>query len=425
MGAAFPFNPARLAFTASPLPVLVRKEEEPGLPAATRRTRLWELSDSLHCSVIGTCLSAAELRRVLGKANLAALGTTEHELHGQGVTLAGKHAAPAKLIHKALDERHRLAVKKFERAKTEDEVRALWAEARAQGDIPGAYWALLTHPAATHALIREAFGDVHMLSHLVGAANRADIRRLSQLEADKAELEDKVQRQQRQMHELVRDRDARIAALGALLVERNDAAADAAPDPDGGEALAGLVADLQRRLDAAERRRDLVEARWAQARAELSQLQASRDAAERRAALLADELEALEASLAPVQDEAARDEAARDKAAAVPPLDGLSILYVGGHPSLVSHMRAASEAAGAAFAHHDGGVDERNGLLAGLVGRADLVLFPVDCISHDAALTVKRLCRQLGTPFRPLRSGGFASFAAALRRPAPAVSEPA
>ncbi len=110
-----------------------------------------------------------------------------------------KHAAPAKLIHKALDERHRLAVKKFERAKTEDEVRALWAEARAQGDIPGAYWALLTHPAATHALIREAFGDVHMLSHLVGAANRADIRRLSQLEADKAELEDKVQRQQRQI----------------------------------------------------------------------------------------------------------------------------------------------------------------------------------------------------------------------------------
>ncbi len=51
-------------------------------------------------------------------------------------------------------------------------------------------------------------------------------------------------------------------------------------------------------------------------------------------------------------------------------------------------------------AHHDGGVDERNGLLAGLVGRADLVLFPVDCISHDAALTVKRLCRQLGKPFR-------------------------
>jgi len=38
-------------------------------------------------------------------------------------------------------------------------------------------------------------------------------------------------------------------------------------------------------------------------------------------------------------------------------------------------------------------------------------------VSHDAALTVKRLCRQLGKPWVPLRSSGLASFLAGLAEP--------
>ncbi len=257
------------------------------------------------------------------------------------------------------------------------------------------------------------FGEVHMLSHLVGAANRADIRRLNQLETDKAELEDKVQRQQRQLHDTIIDRDARIGELNALLVAR---LTDRAAAPDmADDSLAGLVADLQRRLDAEEHRRAIVEERLAKSRAELSQQRTLREEADRRAALLAEELDALEASLAEGGPDGADP--------GMPPLDGKAILYVGGHPNLVGHMRAASRSFGAEFAHHDGGVDERNGLLSGLVSRADLVLFPVDCISHDAALTVKRLCRQIGKPFMPLRSGGLASFVAALRKQEPASAD--
>ena len=44
--------------------------------------------------------------------------------------------------------------------------------------MPGPYWALMTHPRSTPALMVRAFGEVHMLSHLAGATNRADIRRL-------------------------------------------------------------------------------------------------------------------------------------------------------------------------------------------------------------------------------------------------------
>jgi len=50
-----------------------------------------------------------------------------------------------------------------------------------------------------------------------------------------------------------------------------------------------------------------------------------------------------------------------------------------------------------------------------MTGRADVVVLPVDCVSHDAAWTVKRVCRQIGKRFIPLRSSGATTFLAALQ----------
>jgi len=170
--------------------------------------------------------------------------------------------------------------------------------------------------------------------------------------------------------------------------------------------LAKLVGDLERRLAAETERRAAAAKRIDRLAEELRHEQARRDAAEQREAGLRAELEAVEASLAP--------EAAAEAAPAS--LGGLSLLYVGGRPSQLGHLRSLGEQLGAHFLHHDGGVEDRSGLLAGLVSRADIVMFPVDCVSHEAALMVKRLCRQAAKPFLPLRSAGLGSFVAALGR---------
>ena len=73
-------------------------------------------------------------------------------------------------------------------------------------------------------------------------------------------------------------------------------------------------------------------------------------------------------------------------------------------------MRVLVEQLGATFLDHDGGVENHPNLLAGLVSRSDLVLFPVDCVSHDAANIVKSLCRQAGKRFIPLRSASVTSL---------------
>jgi hypothetical protein len=66
------------------------------------------------------------------------------------------------------------------------------------------------------------------------------------------------------------------------------------------------------------------------------------------------------------------------------------------------------ERAGGVFLHHDGGIEHSMALLPGLIGRADIAMFPIDCISHDAMGMVKRQSRLTGTPFVPLRTSSLA-----------------
>src|SRR5262249_45021680 len=272
----------------------------PAEPTAKRRLRIYELNSNLHCSIVGTCLSTGDLRQRLGKLNIAAIpALSEHDLHKHGVTLASQRDASGKLLHKTLDRRHKSAVNQFAKAKTEAEVAALWAEAVQRGEIPGAYWAVLSHPLTGPALVKRAFGEVHMLSHLVGAAGRADIRRLRQIEEENAALREKVQRQQDQIRDSVLSRDAKIRDLNALLASAVARGADTAPERGRADAIrTGLVASLERRLSSESAHRQRIEDRLRAAEERLAWERSDRATLERREEMLQAELEAAEVVLA-------------------------------------------------------------------------------------------------------------------------------
>ena len=161
--------------------------------APSRRRTLWEIRDGYHCSICGTCLSFAELRKIAARAGLCfEPDGTEHGIHGHFVQLASKPGHVSKLMQKILDRKYRSAVGRFRRAKSESELVDFWNRAMAEGDVPGPYWALMTHPCTTRSLMVHAFGEVHMLSHLAGATNRADIRRLRTLEGERRELSEQL-----------------------------------------------------------------------------------------------------------------------------------------------------------------------------------------------------------------------------------------
>lgn len=399
-----------LPLTSAPLVLVERPKDGPR--HVPRRAKIWELSRYLHCSIIGTCLSTVELRHILAKSGFVTDSVCDHELHGKGVTVAGQTDVAGKLLNKALDRCHRQAINQFGKAKNAADLGGLWNDARARGDIPGAYWAALTHPEASDELVRRMFGEVHMLSHLVGAANRADIRRLTELEAENGRLQEKLQRQEAHLREGISRRDATIRELNQLLARRISEQvvdSDAISAPSELATVKALVADLELRLGAESRRRIALEARSARLVEDARKDGEARAAAEARERSLQEELEALEASLVTPPD-GAHEFAATNR------LDSVAVLYVGGRPQQQSSLKIFAAPRGIAMLFHDGGIDDRHGLLAGLISRADAVVFPVDCVSHEAALAVKRLCRNAAKPFVPLRSSGISSFLAALDR---------
>ena len=76
-------------------------------PQPARRSKIWELAETLHCSIIGTCLSNAELRHALARLGVNGIeAADDHELHVVGVMLAGRRDAGAKMLQRALDRRH-------------------------------------------------------------------------------------------------------------------------------------------------------------------------------------------------------------------------------------------------------------------------------------------------------------------------------
>src|SRR6516165_7947543 len=70
-----------------------RQTEESIATAASGRRKIWDFATNLHCSIIGTCLSTAELRHILIKLGRQEAATaSEHDLHASGVVLCQEGA---------------------------------------------------------------------------------------------------------------------------------------------------------------------------------------------------------------------------------------------------------------------------------------------------------------------------------------------
>jgi hypothetical protein len=373
------------------------------LPPPGRRRTLFDLSPMLHCSIVGTCLTMAELRKILTKAEGdRAQKLSDHDVHTHGVRLAALKGPASKLLNKALDTKHHIAIRQFATAATEHDIRELWSAARRDGRIEGAYWAAVTHPSTSEACLQHVFGDVHMLSHLVGASNRADVRRLLEFESEIANLRTSLNEMAGAMRTGFSRRDTEIRQLRRALASAVRQGSDEATD-DTTAALRRSLNELQQQLDSALLRAQRQQQSAAEGRARERSLQAGLDAAEERARQLEHDLHSLENGMRAASGKEDQDERPVS-------LADRTILYVGGKSGTIPNLRDLVERLGGSFLHHDGGQMQNIGLLAGLVRRADCVFFPVDCVSHQAMFAVKRHCGLNQIPFIALHRSGSGSL---------------
>lgn len=384
-----------------------RVEEEVG---SSRRRKLWEINASHHCIVIGTCISMPELRRLARQAGVEQWNTaSDYELHHNiAVGSARERTRLASLMHKDLERKFALAVRRFANAQSDSEIRAWWKEALARGEVAGALWAIMTHPVVSERTLCTAGEELHMLSHQVGASNRADLQRLAELERENASLRAQWQRHASKTAEQIAHKDALIAALETRAAEATAAQRRCEQAEARLRELEDkhTAAELQR-LVAAESRR----AQWAEERAsELAGADTRCVRLERELANARRECEAAECMLQSVlaQRSGAGEASAPTTRAA--DLDGRCVLCVGGRTGLVEQYRLLVEHCHGEFMHHDGGLENNSRRLQALLASADAVVCAAGNVSHAAYHAVKRFCKQDGKPCVLLKNSSLSSF---------------
>ena len=385
-----------------------------------RRLKLWEITPSMMCSVIGTCLTHTELVQVGKKAGIEPrTGATDYDVHAYFVREAAQPERLSRLLHKSLDRKYRAAISLFARHRDDESLAEQWALSISRGEIGSGYWALLTHPNTSPSLARQAFGEVHMLTHLEGAANRNASRRVQELETRCQDLSEQVARARRQIAEDTRQRHRLTAELDRERAERKRAVQAAQADEevlatvqarvraleDGeafidlharNEALSADVARTRAALESERRRARLLEQ-------ELARAHQARTRALGRLQAAANECSVLRAMIENSDHPAGPDSHETD-------LSGRRIVCVGGHGGVLDRFRMYIESRNGRFGHHDGGIEDNMNRLEQILNQADVVLCPVPCVSHTACLRAKRFCKRYDRIFVPLRTASLSAL---------------
>ncbi|APR81401.1 Hypothetical protein A7982_06748 [Minicystis rosea] len=374
----------------------------------------------MHCSILGTCLSLGDLHVIARKARWQLNpSASAYQVHSWFVDYAASANHLSKLVDKELEKRHGSAARVIRRARTEEEIEVRWKEVAAGGQIASAYWGAMSHPLCSSDLQWRLFGEIHMLSHLMGASRRSDLCRVHDLEVTCAALDGKLAQLKHDHRAVLKDRKRFEDDLASQRSELDRSVRRLTIARDRIAALESTThaSELETRIEALERRLVHAEARASAAESRLFETQTLLENARGAGASAAEQVRELSEENAALEAELTRSMLcpfAQGQDGEEEDLDGLCgkrILCVGGRSNLVQHYRALVERRGGELLHHDGGLEESLDAVTRAMSTVDAVICPIDCVSHAATLKVKRACKHLAKPFIVLRSSGLSSFA--------------
>ncbi|MBB4199318.1 hypothetical protein CCR94_21410 [Rhodoblastus sphagnicola] len=406
--------PAALALASSGLTPILADLVRPPANSVTadhradgRRLTIWEVRGASLCSIVGTCMSLGELRRIAKKCGVVddPWRMSDYDIHGTLTARMSTETAAARAVTKHLDAKFEGAIRKARALESAEDFIGYWEAAVDAGLAPGAYWAMLTHPKLPPDVESRVYGEIHMMSHMSGASNRGDARAIAEARREKGELA-------RRLTARIDERAAHLREAQAEMARLRDRVAAMETLEDECALLRGL-ADHNRLASELRAQADELEL----LRQENALLKREATGFELQCEHLRARLHAAEATVAePARgwtgDESLDDGADGDGKTAS--LCGRCLLYVGGRPQTVCKLRQLIAGRNGQLLHHDGGLENSSARLGELVRQADAVFFPVDCVSHSAVEAVKKICQSEGKPMRPLRTASATTFLRAL-----------
>ncbi|MEL7279380.1 MAG: DUF2325 domain-containing protein [Pseudomonadota bacterium] len=388
---------------------------EASCPRTTSRNgrfHLWTIKESVHCSIIGTCASVNDIKRLATKVGIELLeDASDYVVHGYLVQNSSLDTPFSRAFQKLMDSRYAGALRKVKRATDASQLDALWDEMRDNGQIASAYWAFMTMAHVPDAVRERIFGEVHMFSHLAGANYARKSVEVVELDNEIATLTDRLEKLQLHREQAIEARDARITRLEAKLD-------DYMREATGQQHWENSARTLQADLDKAQQKIAHLEDALEQANEKVQQFENTGIKVE----------PVTHGSFGDGTDDDGKTEETEETDTISPvanPQEGpalcaanepLKVLYLGGRNRQIPHLRTIAEEQTVELLHHDGGKENAVSRIDTVLPSVDCVMCPIDCISHDACLRAKQYCHKRNTPFVPLRTASAAAFKAALKQ---------
>lgn len=382
---------------------------------SSRRHKLWEIHSTLLCSIVGTCLTLDEIYKILNSCRITFDNDlSDYEIHNAFVAMANKSSKAARQAQKLMDSKFAIEIRKFGKARNGAELSELWDEGFQEGRVAGIYWALVTHPFITPNLKMRAFGEIHMLSHQMGATNRAEIKHFCALEKSCLELKSQLSTNSTRNIRLVNKRDITINKLREKLASSQNAenklklATREIRQLESGKGIQKLrllINELQQSYSQSNHSEIRAHTKCDTLTLQLKESVSSNIELKRTIHQQQIEIRTLQQNIT-----------TNDSNLSDINLCGQCVLFVGGRSGQCSHFRDLVESNNGRFLHHDGGREDSPQRLGSILPQADVVLCPIDCVSHDAVHRIKRFCSDHAKQLVFMQRASLSAFTQSLKQ---------
>jgi len=386
------------------------------MPYHKKRKKIWQLDRTFHCSVIGTCLTLTELQQLTLKCKLNLRDKlTDYDIHHLFVHIASDASYHAKKLHKFLDQKYQINIRRLVTQHSASELKKYWNQSKKSGDVAGDFWALSTHPSTSKELLDLIYADIHMLSHISGASLRLDTETFNKLKHKYQLLKQTYQNLNKTSQQRLNESQLKINRLTQKLLKNNDLQLRHDKiknklDAQNKTLSFEQVRNLTKKLDIERQRRIKAECALLQLKKEYGHTQHQLNKIRKFNNENSSEKTLKKTNEISFHLQNSQQQFSTDQLN----LCGQCILYVGGRNNLYNHFRTLVEEHNGQFIHHDGGREEGPAKLDSTLCRADVVLCPLNCVSHKAMNTIKKHCANKTKPLAYMPRASISAFTKAL-----------
>lgn len=388
-------------------------QDQPVAKAITPH-RFWEIGDGFKCPVAGMCLTMSEQKQLLKKTKMNVKSASAFDIHEAIVGSSDDENLISRRVDRLL--RRKFGKEAEELLKLDHEAfLAHFKAADAAGDHAAALWATAIHPELPLEIQREIFGEIHMSMHFSGEErmkmNRKLTSRVNELKALRRSNKE-IAQQKRSLEKEIQNLKQNLTSLNNSLMAAEKKLAQVPKThfienlqeptmrPDGDSRI--LRSELEGLYECNRRQQRQIEALTKKNRNLASELGYQGELNRR----IRHETGSIIAELIA--------KSRCDQSCPSFDLCQKRILIVGGMSRMESLYRELIEASGGIFEYHNGYMKKGSRKLESSLRRADVVLCPVNCNSHNACSMVKRLAKKHQKPFQMLSNSSLQTISRAI-----------